>query len=188
MSSTWRAAKQVSGRARRWSVLPAIANTRSCGVKLEPPASTTTRRGSTHEQKGRAALLTATYSTCTNIAISSISGGSNAAASKSMPRPAGASLEQQRSLSCGIPRRHTDGSCQAASSLGPTRMFGGQSVVPWELALFLIEEVRTLNRRKTHRFSPRTTLFAVGIVTLVCLWYLYKFLGALRPRFITTQR
>lgn len=31
---------------------------------------------------------------------------------------------------------------RSAAIVGYTRAFGGQSVVPWELALFLVEEVR----------------------------------------------
>lgn len=32
-------------------------------------------------------------------------------------------------------------------------MFGGQSVVPWELALFLVEEVQYSEEEKLDRFA-----------------------------------
>lgn len=128
MSSTLRAARQVSGWARLSSLLQALANTQRCCVKLAAPPST---RGPEHELD-RTALITATYST-----FASINSGSSIAAFSNMPRLTRASPKQQRSLSFGTLRY-----LPAASSVGPTRMFGGQSVVPWELALFLVEEVQ----------------------------------------------
>lgn len=121
------ATRQISGRAGPCALLQALANTRSCCVK---PVPLSTRRPK-HEQDS-AGLLTSRCSTCTNI-------GSSNAASSHRPRLTRASPEQQL---CGALRHLQAGSRHAASAVGPTRMFGGQSVVPWELALFLVEEVQ----------------------------------------------
>lgn len=131
MSSTVHTARHIPGQGRPYSLLQALANVRGYCVKLAAPFS---KAGPKHEQD-RTTVLTAP-SAFVNTARSSSSSGS------SMPRLAGALPKQQSSLWLSTSRQlPAVGSCRAAS-VGLTRMFGGQSVVPWELALFLVEEVR----------------------------------------------
>eukprot|EP00903_Cladosiphon_okamuranus_P015674 g14472.t1 len=77
-----------------------------------------------------------------------------------MHRLATTSLEQRRSFSSGT--RHPAGRCHAACSVGPTRMFGGQSVVPWELALFLVEEM------KAELVQPGAVVYTAALAE--CRW------------------
>ncbi len=135
MSSTLQAARQISSRVRRCSLLPAVA---------------TTQRHGKHDNQGNKCC--ATYSTLSNTR------GSSAACGRTLRLKSTASKHgyhsqffqsmSSRSTVAHVPARPssgeggTAGSYRRAAFVGPVRAFGGQSVVPWELALFLVEEVR----------------------------------------------
>lgn len=153
MSPTLQAAHQVSRRVSPCSFLQVVATTRSRYVKLAATASSSeSKRG--HEGNRARTATNTTFSSTDN----SRSSSSSAPFGKMLlPRRAGPKRQYQYifsqsmcSLSCSLLGRPSVGAAAVARAGGPhsnaapggyIRAFGGQSVVPWELALFLVEEV-----------------------------------------------
>lgn len=162
MSPTVQAAQQVSCRAVPGSFLRAVATTRSHHVKLAPPASSrASNRGHYCKHVGFRSI-TSTSTSCR--IINRVGGCSSAPFGNMLLLRRAVPVEQQQHshiFSRPISSVSYSGAAAAvtrtragelyskscAAQEGYTRAFGGQSVVPWELALFLVEEASQVRWR-----------------------------------------
>lgn len=165
------AAQLVSGRVAPCSFFRAVVATRSRNVKV-PPASS---RASTRERCKHVRFRTTSTNTTSSSTHSGARFGEMLLLTRAVPE------EQQQyshtffrplcsvsySGAVAVARTRAGELCSksCAAHKCSTRAFGGQSVVPWELALFLVEEVRQLCWVGFARFAQEASADGSGMMT-----------------------
>ncbi|CAN0335121.1 unnamed protein product [Pylaiella littoralis] len=169
MSSTVRAARQISCRVSPGSFPRVAATRRSRLVKLAAPAS------SSASNRGRGQHVCFRPVTCTTYSSTHCNRSSRCSSATfgKVLLLRRAVFDQEfwhmfsqplRSLSCGrAAMTRAEGLySRSAAIVGYTRAFGGQSVVPWELALFLVEEM------KAEMVQPGAVVYTAALAE--CRW------------------